>query len=697
MAIPHAKRRFSLAAKFNALTTFLILVTSVGVCFFMIRAELTNYYQELLHYGVAIAGATSRNCEYGVYAEDTRTLGLAMQGLATDPKVAYVVVYQRGGRILASSVFHSSLTIPEDPYGPIDGVTQVRHRDVVSRADGERYLDILHPIMGSQPALSAPPLFGMAGKREPAMIGYLRLGLSHQTVLTKLRKLIVSAVVFTLVLAVVGSMLSLYLSRRITSPIQRLKLAAEEIAAGNFDSSVEIRTRDEISELARTFNFMREGLRKYRDQLLHDAFHDSLTGFPNRALFIDRLQHAMVVAKRKHGYHFGVLFLDLDGFKVINESLGHAVGDELLIGVGKRLQATTRPGDTIARLGSDEFGILLEDVSGDGNAVFVTQRLREAMAKPFQIAGHEVFATCSIGIALSSRGVETPEQVLRDAETAMHQAKSKGRALSLIFESGMHQHAVNRLQVEMDLRRAVERGEFVPFYQPIVTTHDRRVIGFEALVRWNHPVRGLVGPAEFLQVAEETGIIVNIDRQVLRKACQQMKLWMEERRSDHLSFISVNLSNRQLLQADVVEHIEQVIRDTGIDPRCLKLEITENVIFDRPDAAVELLSRLRRLGLQLYIDDFGTGYSSLSYLHRLPINGLKIDRSFIRRIGEPQENHAIIRTILTLAQDLRIDAIAEGIETEQQCAHMESLQCRLAQGYLFSRPVASREAFEMVV
>ena len=694
MRLPKPLQRFSLAAKFNALAITLVLLTSVGISIFVIRAELTSYYQELLAYGVTIADATSRNCEYGVYTEDARSLAPVMEGLSADSNVAYVAVYKREGKIIASSVFRAVQTLPDEAVDMPDGGPQVRHADLVENSNGERVLDILYPITGSQAGMSDPVLLGDAISQTPSVIGYFRLGLSQHAMRDKIRTLMLSTSVFTLLLVGLGAALSVYLSRKITSPIQQLKQAAEEISGGNFESTIEITTRDEISDLARAFNFMRDGLRKYRDQLLHDAFHDSLTGFPNRSLFLDRLQHAMVVAKRKHGYQFGVLFLDLDGFKVVNESLGHGMGDELLAGVGQRLRSSIRPEDTIARLGSDEFGILLEDISGDGNAVFVTQRIREAMARPFEVAGHEVFATCCIGIALSSRGLETPEQMLRDAETALHQAKAKGRAHSVIFESGMHEHAVTRLQVEMDLRRAVERGEFEPFYQPIVTTKDRKVVGFEALVRWNHPVRGMVGPGEFIQVAEETGIIVHIDRQVLRRACEQMKQWMDERRSNHLSFVSVNLSNRQLLQSDVVEHIEKVIRETGIDPRCLKLEITENVIFDRPDAAVALLSRLRHLGVQLYIDDFGTGYSSLSYLHRLPINGLKIDRSFISRIGEPEGNHAIIRTILTLAQDLQIEAIAEGIETEQQREHIESLRCRYAQGYLFSRPLASNEAIE---
>jgi diguanylate cyclase (GGDEF)-like protein len=691
MSFSHIASRFSLAAKINALNITIVLIASVGICAFMIHSELTAYYQELLDRGLSIAGAAAQDCAPGVLANDGRSLDPVKRALSSEPGVAYVAVYQRGGRVLLSDVFLPSLSVPEGPNSSFDSVTQVRHSDLVARGDGERYLDILYPIRARQTGVAASFLKDASVDRVAPVIGYLRLGLSQRALRDKLRHLIVPAVLFTLALVAMGSLLSVTLSRRITSPIKQLQLAAEEISGGNFESAVAITTRDEIADLARAFNFMREGLRKYRDQLMHDAFHDVLTGLPNRALFLDRLTHAMLIANRRHGYQFGVLFLDLDGFKMINDSLGHELGDELLAGICERLRASTRPGDTIARLGSDEFGILLEDISGDGNAVFVTGRIQEALAMPFPLSGNEVFATCSIGIALSSRGTETAEQMLRDAETAMHQAKAKGRAHSLIFERGMHEHAVNRLQVEMDLRRAVERHEFVPYYQPIVSLDDRRVIGFEALVRWNHPVRGIVLPAEFIRIAEETGLIVAIDRQVLRRACEQMKHWADEGKGQHLSFVSVNLSHRHLLQADVVEHIERVINETGLDPSRLKLEITENVIFDRPDAAVALLSRLRQLGLQLYVDDFGTGYSSLSYLHRLPINGLKIDRSFISRIGAPGENHAVIRTIMTLAQDLQIEAIAEGIETEQQCAHIELLQCRYAQGNLFSRPLASAD------
>jgi EAL domain-containing protein (putative c-di-GMP-specific phosphodiesterase class I) len=301
-----------------------------------------------------------------------------------------------------------------------------------------------------------------------------------------------------------------------------------------------------------------------------------------------------------------------------------------------------------------------------------------------------------MGIALSSSGYETPEQVLRDADTAMYQSKTHRRADFTIFEPAMHARAVERLRLETDLRRAIERQEFVPYYQAILSVKEKCIIGYEALARWQHPERGLVPPANFIPMAEETGMIVAIDRLILRQACVQMKKWLDRFRDNDLNFVSVNLAHKQILQPDLVEHIALVLEETGLPPAHLKLEITESVLFENPESALTLLSRLRGLGVHLYIDDFGTGYSSLSYLHRLPINGLKIDRSFIKRIDDVGENHAIIRTIMTLARDLNIDAVAEGVETANQLAHISSLDCAYWQGFLFSKPVKSEEAQALI-
>ncbi|MEK6744891.1 MAG: EAL domain-containing protein [Nitrospirota bacterium] len=689
-------KRFSLAAKFSALAISLIMVTAVGICLFTVRMEVANYYQDLLNHGITIADATSRNCEYGVYTGDEGTLNLAIQGLSTDAEIVYASVLNADGSVLARKVFRSAMELPGDLHGKVTSVSQVRHADYVSRGDGERYLEILYPIATSQEGIT-DPLLQPASVMEPKIIGYLRLGLTQEGLRKKIRQLVISTVLFTSFLVVLGSALSIYLSRKITSPVARLKAATQEIAKGNFDTPIEIKTTDEIADLASAFDYMRHSLRTYRDQLVHDAFHDVLTGLPNRALFIDRLSHAITTAKRRSDFLYAVLFIDLDSFKVINDSMGHTVGDQLLIDFSKKLMTCTRPDDTVARLGGDEFAVLIEDISGQGNALYVASRVKGELQRPFTVAGQDVFITGSMGIALSSAGYESPEQVLRDADTALYQSKAHSRSNFTIFESSMHTNAVERLHLETDLRRAIDRREFVTHYQPILSVGSKCIVGFEALARWHHPERGLIAPGEFIPMAEETGLIVAIERQILRQACMQMKRWLELFAGNHLNFVSVNLAHKQIRQPDLIEYVARTLQETGLNPENLKLEITENVLFENPESATSLLWRLRDLGVKLYIDDFGTGYSSLSYLHQLPINGLKIDRSFIKRIGDGKDNQAIIRTILTLARDMNIETVAEGVETQKQLAHIESLDCSYWQGFLCSKPVKSDEAQALIV
>ncbi len=689
------KQRISLAAKFSLLSIALILATSVGISLFMVRLELTNYYQELLNHGITLADTASQNCELDIYTEDRNSLRAVIQGLSKDADIVYVSVLNRGGMVLAASEFRAGLDVPGAPLMDDRDAIQVMHKDFVSDRDGKRYLEILYPVTSNAGGIS-DVLPGEGGRQEPRVIGYLRLGLTQEGLRKRVHQLLVSATIFTSLLVVLGSLLSVYLSRRITRPVARLKAAVEEIAKGNFDTPIEIRTTDEITDLARSFDYMRGRMRDFNTQLLHDALHDALTGLPNRALFIDRLQHAITLVKRRASYRYGVLFIDLDGFKVINDSLGPTVGDLLLIAFSKKLVTCVRPEDTVARLGGDEFAVLLEDISGEGNALYVASRIKDELQNAFIISGHEVFITGSMGIALSSGGYDSPEKVIRDADTALYQSKAHRRADFTVFEPAMHASAVERLLLETDLRRAIDRREFVTYYQPILSVGSRCIAGFEALARWQHPERGLILPGSFIPMAGETGLIVAIDRLILHDACSQMKIWLDLFPGSDLNFVSVNLAHKQILQPDLVDHVARVLEETGLRPENLKLEITENVLFENPESALSLLSKLRDLGVQLYIDDFGTGYSSLSYLHRLPINGLKIDRSFVKRIDDVGENHAIIRTIMTLAKDMQIDAVAEGVETASQLAHIESLNCAHWQGFLFSKPVKSEEAQALI-
>ena len=420
-------------------------------------------------------------------------------------------------------------------------------------------------------------------------------------------------------------------------------------------------------------------------QLLYDAFHDALTGLPNRALFMDRLQHIIDSTRRRGDALFAVLFLDMDRFKVINDSLGHLAGDQLLIAVGKKIAGCLRPGDTVARLGGDEFAILLESISDVSDAVDIAERIRMELAHPFLLAGSSVFTGVSIGIAPNTPGYERPEQLLRDADIAMYQAKARGGACYEIYDSRMHAGVIARLQLEADLRRAVDQQEFVLHYQPIMNLQTQRLIGFEALIRWNHPRHGLIYPMEFIPLAEETGLIAPLGEWVLVEACRRLKLWQQRYPQDPPLTMSMNISGKQFSRSDLAEVITRILQETGLPPESLALEITESMIMADIDSAIETMDRLRAMGVHLHIDDFGTGYSSLSHLHRFPITALKIDRAFVGKLLENGENDAIITSIVTLAKSLNLQVIAEGIELDHQLSSIKDLRCHYGQGFLISR------------
>jgi diguanylate cyclase (GGDEF)-like protein/PAS domain S-box-containing protein len=432
---------------------------------------------------------------------------------------------------------------------------------------------------------------------------------------------------------------------------------------------------------------------------------DPLTGLPNRLLFIDRLGRLIKHAKRRKDHHFAVLFLDLDGFKMINDSLGHLVGDQLLLAVSERLEKCLRLTDTVARLGEtftmarlggDEFTVLLDDLKDLGDARLAAERLMKVLAPPFIFGGREVFTSASIGIALSNSAYESPDDMLRDADTAMYRAKSLGKARCEVFDADMRASLVARLQIETDLRHALERGEFRNFYQPIVALDSGRIVGFEALLRWQHPTRGLMGPDEFIFVAEETGLIRELGWWNLREACRQLSEW-KAHSDNYLNFtMNVNLSAKQFLQPNLVEEIKGLIDDLDFAPETLKLEITESTVMIDPAATAKMLQQIKALGILLAIDDFGTGYSSLSYLHRFPLDTLKIDRSFISGTGDGGEGMEIAQTIMPMAKNLRLDVIAEGVETVEQVALLKKLQCKYAQGYYFSKPLAAEEVASLL-
>jgi diguanylate cyclase (GGDEF)-like protein len=430
--------------------------------------------------------------------------------------------------------------------------------------------------------------------------------------------------------------------------------------------------------------------RRFEAELRHQAFHDSLTGLPNRVLFLDRLEQIVQHAERRVGYQFAVLFLDLDRFKIVNDSLGHLVGDRLLTALAERLQACLRPGDTVARLGGDEFAILLPDLASATAATDLAERLGAACRLPFNLDGHEVRTATSIGIVLGPGAYRETAALLRDADSAMYTAKAQGKARHVVFSAEMHVHALALMRLEHDLRCALDAAQFSLHYQPIVALDTGHVTGFEALVRWQHPQRGLVAPGEFIPLAEETGLIVPLGWWIIEEACRQLCVWHEASLSQRELSMSINLSAAQFAQADLIQRIQGALRTTGLAPEYLIIEITESAIMENAVVATDVLMRLKALGIRLAVDDFGTGYSSLAYLKRFPVDMLKIDKAFVDGLGVDTNDTAIVRAIISLAHTLGLRVTAEGVERAAQAVELHALGCELGQGYHFGKPQPPR-------
>ena len=432
------------------------------------------------------------------------------------------------------------------------------------------------------------------------------------------------------------------------------------------------------------------------DQLRHQAFHDKLTGLPNRTLFISHLEQA-IARSRKRATLFAVLFIDLDRFKVINDSLGHLVGDRLLVEIAQRLRSNLQAADTVTRLGGDEFTVLLQDLGSEDDALHIAERLQQVIAEPIVIDEHEIIITASIGIALNKGQYEQADHMLRDADIAMYRAKNNGKACHEIFDAEMHARALRLMKMESNLRHAIEREEFELYYQPIVAMHTGWITGFEALIRWNHPQQGLVSPFEFIPLAEETGMINEIGAWVLADACKRIREWQQRLIDEEVPPINVNVSGRQLAQGDLATRVIDILERMEIDGSRIKLELTETAVMENPTLASTMITQLKQRGVRIAIDDFGTGYSSLSYLHKFPIDTLKVDRSFVNNIGADGENAEIVNTIVMLAHSLGLDVVAEGIETEHQQQHLQAIGCDYAQGYLFARPMPADEALQRLL
>lgn len=485
---------------------------------------------------------------------------------------------------------------------------------------------------------------------------------------------------FSLSLAV-GGIIGLVLLRQTVTLYEnsklnvRLQIQTEELEKANQDLHKEIRERKSAEQ-----------------KLMHDSLHDAMTGLPNRVLLLDRLGQAIEYCKRRSEDTFAVLFVDLDHFKVINDSLGHLAGDQMLIIVSKRMKESLRASDTVARLGGDEFAILLQITGHKNSALTIADKIQQVIKLPIQLNGRELHISASIGIVADIAGYDFPQEVLRDADIAMYRAKGAGKARSETFEISMRSQAFSRLAMEQDLHAALQKNELQLYYQPIFSLGSSRLASFEALIRWNHPERGLLSPADFLPVAEESGLILPIGKWILQEACAQLRKW-------HLTYphlqdisINVNISNRQFSQPGFIEEVLGALQKSGLKAQSLKLEITESVLISNYQAANEIFTKLQTLGIQLQIDDFGSGYSALGYLQHFPISAIKIDKSFIDEIGKGRKGVELIRAIVSMSRELGMEAIAEGIETAEQLQQIKNLLCNFGQGYLLSRPLDQKAA-----
>jgi diguanylate cyclase (GGDEF)-like protein len=434
--------------------------------------------------------------------------------------------------------------------------------------------------------------------------------------------------------------------------------------------------------------------RQSEEQTQHEALHDPLTGLPNRSLFLDRLEHALSVTARRES-SVAVLFLDLDQFKLVNDSLGHAAGDELLSSVAPRLEQALRPGDTVARFGGDEFAVLAEDIGSERGATRIAERIAESLSRPFVLRDREHFVSASIGISIGT-GSEQPEALIRDADSALYRAKERGRGGYEIFDEVMRSRVIEHMQIENDLRRAIQRGELELYYQPVIRLHSGAVVSMEALLRWNHPERGMVGPLSFIPVAEESRLIIPIGRWVIEQACRQVAAWQQLKPDQAPMSVAVNISARQLADPELISHIEGSVRANRIDPSTLWLELTETAVLEDTDFVERSLRQLKGLGLRLVLDDFGVGFSSLGYLKRLPLSLIKLDRSFVENVPENAHDAAIVRAVCQMAGTIGIGVVAEGVETEEQVRAARDLGCGYAQGFHFARPMPADEVEDLL-
>ncbi|MBZ0157662.1 MAG: EAL domain-containing protein [Alphaproteobacteria bacterium] len=718
MKKPLANRRVSLSTKFILLTSVLVLSTSSIITLFVIRNEFNRTYRDMLNHGRSLAAMMAQNSEYGIYAEDKRALQGVVDSVDSNPDIVYLFIYNKDGQVLVEKhLQRAAREIPvRPPLSAPDGSTQILSREFVDPKDGRHYIDIVAPVASQGWQYIEGLILNDSMDVEPEIIGYVRLGMNKEKVYERIREFLSPTLLFTALLVLLGIALSVYMTRRIVSPIRKLNHAARSIAKGRLDQHIEIGSRDEISDLAHAFNQMLESLRTYRDQveerteelyaanrqmqqeiserkkmeerIKHQASHDFLTGLPNRMLFMEHLAMALAKARRERTL-LAIMFIDLDRFKNINDSLGHAAGDQLLKDVAVHLRECLREEDTVARIGGDEYTVLLSSIARAEDIAGVARKILSLFERPYSVESHTFHISASIGISTYPDDSEYAETLLKNADIAMYYAKEQGRNNFQFYNPSMNVRTLERMILENRLRQTLDRGELVVHYQPQVSIETRQIAYAEALVRWEHPELGLLNPMHFIPLAEETGFIIPLDEWVLRTACAQNRAWQDAGYPPLC--VTVNLSARQFQQPNLVELVLQVLHETGLRPEFLELEITESTAMQNIELTIPNLARLNEMGVRFSIDDFGTGYSSLSYLKKLPIQKLKIDKSFIRSLMKDPDYKAIVTAVIAMAHNLKLKVVAEGVENREQFMFLDENKCDAVQGYFFSEPLPAEE------
>ncbi|MEL4894960.1 EAL domain-containing protein [Crocosphaera sp. Alani8] len=665
---------FSLRAKLTLSITLIVIGITSGLTFLSIKKEQEHYQANIRQKGELFLDSVDVLLRNSLYSLDVDTIVRSVEQFREYQTLIEVVcVFDAQGRLIIEST-QGDLTLEAQPD---DLGKQIINSGIPIYQQNNNYLLAAKPI-----------IFGQQ------IVGGIAIKLSKEPLQEKIVAVRYQGLLISIFACSGGVIIALVISHSFTSPLSQLIKATNRITEGDLTYRINLENRDEFSLLAKEFNKMsdclEEILKKYQEsntQLQHDLFHENLTGLANRIYVIQEIESEIKKKKVNNDYNFSVLFLDCDRFKLINDSLGHDVGDQVLINIARRLDSCIRKDDLAARLAGDEFVILVKNIDDIQQVIKIADRILEKMSQPLILNTQQLVITMSIGLVMSKENYENADDLLRDADITMYHAKQKGKAQYAIFQPIMQTQALERLDLETSLRKALKRQDFYLYYQPIISLAISQLIGFEALLRWHHPTQGCLSPGTFIPIAEETGLIVPLGEWVLQEACHQMSLWQSRFPFPQPLKISVNISSCQLNQPDFIDKVKRVLEESNLKANQLNLEITETAIMNNIESASFKLQCLQKLGLKISIDDFGTGYSSLNYLQQLPIDVLKIDRSFVSRLESHPREFQIIEAIIKLGNILGMETLAEGIETSEQFDLIKSLGANYAQGYMFSKPL----------